>query len=162
MTASPSLTDGVSTCVAEGNTTAGVFTKAITGLFANNTYHYRGYATNTTGTGYSSDATFTATPLSTLSTPNPLGATVTWTTDDALSSIVDYGLTTSYGNSTTETDISPKVTDHTVSLTGLVACSTYHYRVRSRDVASNALSSSDATFTTTGCVGSAPILDQDQ
>lgn len=46
-------------CLAEGGTTTGVFSHNRTGLSPGTTYHYRGYATNSTGTGYSSDATFT-------------------------------------------------------------------------------------------------------
>lgn len=46
-------------CVAEGNTTTGVFTQARTGFTSGTPYYYRGYAVNTTGTGYSLDGTFT-------------------------------------------------------------------------------------------------------
>lgn len=49
----------VTNCVAEGNTTTGIFTHTRTGLVAGTTYYYRGYATNSTGTGYSADGTFT-------------------------------------------------------------------------------------------------------
>ena len=42
-----------------GTTEGTVFTKAISGLTANTTYYYRGYATNSIGTSYSSDSTFT-------------------------------------------------------------------------------------------------------
>ena len=48
-------------CVAEGGTSTGVFTHARTGMAASTFYYYRGYATNTTGTGYSADGTFTTT-----------------------------------------------------------------------------------------------------
>ncbi|KIL35020.1 hypothetical protein SD71_15195 [Cohnella kolymensis] len=40
---------------------AGIFTAAIGGLTENTTYHYRAYATNSTGTGYGPDQTFTTT-----------------------------------------------------------------------------------------------------
>lgn len=49
-------------CVAQGGTTAGSFNQNITGLSPNTLYHYRGFATNATGTGYSSDQTFTTAP----------------------------------------------------------------------------------------------------
>lgn len=49
----------VTNCAAEGGTTTGVFTQARTGFACNTAYYYRGYATNTTGTGYSADGTFT-------------------------------------------------------------------------------------------------------
>ena len=54
-------------CIAEGGTTIGVFTQSITGLTPGTLYHYRGYATNATGTAYSTDGTFT-----TLSYPMPM------------------------------------------------------------------------------------------
>ena len=58
----------VTNCVAQGGTTTGVFTHSRTGLTASTTYYYRGYATNTTGTGYSSDGTFTTPATETIPT----------------------------------------------------------------------------------------------
>ena len=75
------------------------------------------------------------------------GATVTWTTNEPADSQVEYGPTTSYGTSTT-LDTSP-VTSHSVTLTGLSSSSTYHYRAKSRDTASNLQTSGDSTLTTT-------------
>jgi len=40
-------------------TIPGVYTVSVTGLTANTTYHYRGYAINSTGIAFTSDATFT-------------------------------------------------------------------------------------------------------
>ena len=74
------------------------------------------------------------------------GATITWTTDEASTSQVDYGVTISYGQSTPLN--STLVTSHSVSLTGLSASTVYHYRVRSKDAASNERLSADVTFTT--------------
>jgi hypothetical protein len=48
------------TCFTTG-TTSGVFTVNATGLSTSTTYHYRAYATNSAGTSYSSDDTFTTT-----------------------------------------------------------------------------------------------------
>lgn len=79
------------------------------------------------------------------------GATITWTTNENASTRVSYGLTTGYGTTTSETDTSPRVTSHSRALTGLLACTTYHYAVYSRDAATNAATSGDNTFTTTGC-----------
>lgn len=74
------------------------------------------------------------------------GATITWTTNKPADSQVDYGLTTSYGLSTV---LNPAlVTSHSVSLTGLNGSTTYHYRVKSRDVGGNPAESIDFTFTT--------------
>ena len=73
-------------------------------------------------------------------------ATITWTTDEVANSQVEYGLTTSYGSSTTLD--SNLVTAHSVNLTGLTSQTTYHYRVKSADGSGNSASSADYTFTT--------------
>jgi chitin-binding protein len=74
------------------------------------------------------------------------GATITWSTNEASDSQVEYGLTPSYGSSTPlNTSL---VTNHSVALSGLTASTTYHYRVKSRDAATNPAVSGDYTFTT--------------
>jgi hypothetical protein len=76
------------------------------------------------------------------------GATISWTTDEASDSQVEYGTTTAYGSLTTlDTN---RVTAHAVTLSGLAANTLYHFRVRSRDSAGNLGMSSDATLTTPG------------
>lgn len=104
----------------------------------------------------------TATPTvsSLVVTPGSTTASVSWSSNESTSSIVDYGLTSSYGTSTSEADTSPRVTSHTVSLSNLIACTSYYLRSRSRDAALNVGTSSDTTFTTTGCTGSATVSDQ--
>jgi hypothetical protein len=54
-------------------------------------------------------------------------ATITWTTLEAATSEVEYGLTTDFGNSTGVQ--SEPVTDHLVQLTGLTAATGYYFRV---------------------------------
>lgn len=78
-------------------------------------------------------------------------ASFTWTSDEQASTKVSYGVTNSYGMNSAETDTSPRVTSHTKSLTGLVSCTKYHYRVTSTDATSNTANSNDGTFVTTGC-----------
>ncbi len=85
------------------------------------------------------------------------GATITWTSNVNASTKVNYGLNTSYGTNTTETDTSSRVTSHTKSLSGLLACTQYHYAVISTDSSSNTATSSDKIFTTAGCRGDATI-----
>lgn len=85
------------------------------------------------------------------------GGTLTWSTGEASSTQVQYGVSSSYGTTTTETDTSPRVSPHSVVLSGLQACTTYHYRIVSKDTAGNTLTGSDKTFTTTGCTGSATV-----
>ena len=74
-------------------------------------------------------------------------ASISWSTDESADSQVEYGLTTSYGN-TTPLD-SSLVTSHGVALSSLSADTIYNYRVRSRDAAGNLAVSSNALFTTT-------------
>lgn len=59
LTANPTISGSGSTCVSDSNLVLGSFTKSIVGLSPNTLYHFRGYATNGYGTGYSPDATFT-------------------------------------------------------------------------------------------------------
>src|SRR2546422_606574 len=73
-------------------------------------------------------------------------ATITWATNKASDSQVDYGPTMAYGSSTPLN--SSLLTAHAVTLTGLLATTTYHYRVKSRDAAGNLATSADFTLTT--------------
>ena len=73
--------------------------------------------------------------------------TVTWTTDEAATSIVEYGTTTTYG-STTALDLA-MLTHHSVGLAGLAPTTTYHARIRSRDAVGNERVGDDLAFTTT-------------
>ncbi|MCL5105173.1 MAG: fibronectin type III domain-containing protein [Armatimonadetes bacterium] len=72
-------------------------------------------------------------------------ATITWTTDEDSTSAVDYGTTTAYGSTANGSD---SVSSHSVSLSNLIAGTTYHYRVKSDDAAGNTATGSDYTFTT--------------
>lgn len=73
-------------------------------------------------------------------------ATISWVTNEASDTQINYGLTSSYGSSSSLN--SSMTTSHSVNLTGLSAGTVYHYRVRSRDSAGNLVLSSDNTFTT--------------
>jgi uncharacterized lipoprotein YddW (UPF0748 family) len=74
-------------------------------------------------------------------------ATITWTTDTASSSQVNYGPTASYGSSS-PLDNTP-VTSHSVTISGLSANALYHYQVISTN-AYGTTNSTDYTFTTAG------------
>jgi hypothetical protein len=95
-----------------------------------------------------------------VSTPLSSSVSVIWNTDELASSFVDYGLTSSYGTTTSEIDLSPRVMNHNVTLSNLVACTTYHYRVLSIDEYTNQATGDDNIFTTTGCTGGATIGNQ--
>ncbi|HXK88055.1 MAG TPA: family 10 glycosylhydrolase [Phycisphaerae bacterium] len=81
--------------------------------------------------------------------PQDTSATITWTTDQAATSQVEYGLTTAYGT-LTPLD-SNLVTNHSVTLTNLQPATTYHYRVISTNAYGNR-TSGDFTFTTAAAV----------
>jgi chitodextrinase len=129
----------------------------LSGLTAGTTYHYKIWSWDTSANhAESGDYTFTTAPPPDTTPPvissvtssgiSSSGATITWSTNEASDSQVEYGLTTSYGSSTPlNTNL---VTNHSVTLSGLTAGATYHYRVKSKDAAANGATSGDYNFTT--------------
>jgi len=90
-------------------------------------------------------------------TPTNTSAIIAWTTDKASSSQIEYGLINTLGFlSSLDSNL---VTSHSFSLSNLLSCSRYHFRVKSRDVSSNLATSIGSRFFTRGCTGSAEILD---
>lgn len=83
-------------------------------------------------------------------------AQIKWTTAEASTSQVDYGLTSGYGSTTTED--AAQTTSHVVQLIGLSPNTTYHYRVRSYDYSRNAVVSGDYAFTTAAFVAPQDIV----
>ena len=81
-------------------------------------------------------------------TPTTSGFQVSWSTNVAANSAVDYGTTASYGSSTATN--STLVTSHQVAVTGLTSGTLYHFRVRSTDASNSSASSPDMTFATAG------------
>lgn len=128
----------------------------LSGLTAGTTYHYVVLSSDGVNPATtSSDLTFQTTAPDT--TPPTISgvaatnvttssATIVWTTNEASSTEVDYGLTTAYGSTTPLN--SSLVTAHSVALSGLIAGTTYHFRVKSADAAGNLGMSGDFTFTT--------------
>jgi hypothetical protein len=115
-------------------------------------------ATKYTFTAISSDAagnisqstenTFTTAAPSSLSSikveSKNLGeATVSWKSSTDSTSIVEYGLTTSYGE---KKENSTLTKEHSISLSNLNQGTTYHYRVKGRDDNNNLYASADNTF----------------
>jgi hypothetical protein len=131
---------------------------ALSGLQAGKTYNYRVKSKDAAGNlAVSANFTFT-TSGGTADTTAPTissvaagsitsnSATITWTTNEASDSQVQYGTSTAYGSATpVNTSL---VTSHSVGVSGLQAGRTYHYRVKSRDAAGNLAASADFTFTT--------------
>ncbi len=130
----------------------------LTGLNSGTTYYFQAQSTGTNGaTGYSTTYSFTTTGSP--SAPAPMisniqtsvttnSATITWTTDQAASSQVNYGVTTTYTSSST---LSPTLTtSHSVTLNNLMPGTTYNFDVMSSNVANLSATSPNATFQTTG------------
>jgi hypothetical protein len=80
------------------------------------------------------------------------GATISWNTNKPADSQVEYGTTTGYGN---VMSVMSMDTNHSLTLVGLAANTTYNYRVKSKDDAGNPSMSGNQTFKTTG-VGQTP------
>jgi len=130
------------------STSATSFASTLTSLSANTTYHVRVQATDSYGqTAYSPDMTVTtnATGISGQAVAvSTTTATITWTTNESASGIINYGKTSAYGSTSTE---SGATTTHSVTLSGLTPSTTYHYQLQS--TGSTTSTTSNTTFTTT-------------
>lgn len=88
---------------------------------------------------------------------NSATATISWPTDQVSDSVVEYGLTTSYGSAVTNTAL---LWYHTVNLSGLSPDTTYHYRVRSKGTNNLTGYSADYVFTTTTATVADIFIDE--
>jgi len=146
----------------------GLFTANISGLSISTTYYIRAYATNSAGTAYGNQVTFT-----TLSTGIPsltTTAATSITTNSSISGgnvISDGGLTVSARGICYATTISPTTSNSTVSsgsgtgsftsnITGLTAGTTYYVRAYATNSFGTAYGN-QISFTTTAA-GQVPIL----
>ncbi len=87
-----------------------------------------------------------------------LEAMVTWETDEAATSVVEYGLSKKYGQKTPEDKV---LTDgHRVTLHGLRADQLYHFRVVSKDIFGNVARSPDFTLNTNDVISASEGLPQ--
>jgi len=86
-------------------------------------------------------------------------ATITWTTSEAATSEVDYGLSKTYDLSSVDSKL---VTSHSVTLDSklIVSGTTYHFVVKSTDAAGNAAIGTDNTFATKGVSLQVTVLDE--
>ncbi len=131
--------------------------QTINGLIPSTLYHYRVLSRDSNGNlAVSGDHTFTTSDLTDTTPPQIFNviienitansATIRWSTDEASTSQVEYGLNTSYGNSSLF-DTNP-VTIHSVQISGLSSFTSYDFRVRSQDQSGNEAVSGNYTFTT--------------
>lgn len=153
----PTITDSKTS----DGTGIGSFTSSLTGLTPNTMYYVRAYATNSEGTGYGSEVTFTTNPI--------VGATVTTATPSAVtanSAVAGGDVTADGGAAVTEkgicwaTTASPTTANNkiaatgagtgafTVNITGLQPGTVYHVRAYAINSSGTAYGS-DLSFTTT-------------
>lgn len=135
-----------------------VTTYQLTGLSDGTTYYFAITAYDTSGneSTYSNELAMTTPAPADTTAPvisniqssaiSESSVTVSWATDEAADTQIQYGTTTSYGTSTALN--SSLTTSHSQGLDSLAASTLYHYRVLSRDEAGNLASSADYTFTT--------------
>src|SRR5215467_2377487 len=99
------------------------------------------------GTSSPSPTTVNITNVQAIATTSS-SSQITWTTDVASNSVVNYGTTTSYGSST---PVDPTmVTNHQVTISGLSVGTTYYYQVQSTDAKNNNGKSGGHKFKTAG------------
>jgi beta-lactamase superfamily II metal-dependent hydrolase len=80
-------------------------------------------------------------------------ALITWSTDEASNSVVEYGLTIAYGSTASN---ATNVTSHSIALNTLSANTLRHYRVKSTDAAGNTATDVDHSFQTGASANYAP------
>ncbi|HCE68020.1 MAG TPA: hypothetical protein DER40_11025 [Geobacter sp.] len=141
--------------VAEGGSATGIFSHARSGLTSGTKIYYRGYATNSAGTGYSADGSFYTEPSSQASGVNftsvgSTGMTVNWArgngdgvivlmkqgaavnSDPADGSYTTYTASTAFGSGTQTGPgnfVVYRGTGSSVAVTGLTAGTTYYVAV---------------------------------
>lgn len=132
-------------------------TVTLSGLTSSTLYHYRVKSRDAAGNlTTSSDYTFTTATtqdttmpvISNIGTGNitQTDATVTWTTDAASTSMIEYGTSTDYGNfSNLDSNLA---TTHSGTLSGLTPNTVYYFRVRSSNQSGNETVSAGSSFTT--------------
>lgn len=150
----------------QSRTTGQTFSQAITGLSPGVTYHFRAIATNSAGTSYGSDETFT-TLTDPTTTTNPAtslektAATLNGTLDDDGNEACDcgfeYGETTAYG---TTTPTESKNTGETFSqdISDLTPGKHYHFRAIATNSAGTSYGSNRQFFAK--LKGGNPNIDQ--
>jgi hypothetical protein len=85
----------------------------------------------------------------TISAVTASSVTISWTTDKSATSVINYGTTSGYGSTKSDTTLA---TSHSLTLDSLSTNTSYHYQVTSVDGFGNTVSTSDNTFATASTV----------
>lgn len=158
---SASLNPTIADTHTSDGTGTGVFTSSLTGLSANTAYHIRAYATNSVGTAYGNDVTFSTLAIPTLAilAATTVASAITGTTAQSGGSVTSDGNATvtargvCWATTANPTIANSKTTDgtgtgvFTSSLTGLTGNTTYHIRAYAINSVGTAYGT-DITFTT--------------
>ena len=144
----------------------GQFESIISGLTAGSTYHVRAYATNSAGTSYGADLSFTTlgqVPEAVTQSATNISATGAILNGSVNANYLlttvtfEYGTSSIYGQTVTATQ-SPvtgsSLTNVTAETTGLVEGTTYHFRIKTENSLGTTLGN-DMVFTTLGEVPTA-------
>ena len=131
-------------------------TRTLSGLTHSTKYYYKVMSRDAAGNlGEDGGGFYNFTTASSTDTTAPIisnilasGATastvnISWLTNEASTSEVEYGATQSYGTTTSDATL---VTNHSVTLSGLSNTTTYYFRVNSSDSSGNAASSASRTL----------------
>lgn len=129
----------------------------VSGLSPNTTYWFALRTTDDAGnTSPVSNSVSTTTSIDTIpptlsniivSNITTNSARINWNTNESASSLVRYGLSTSYSSSTASSTLA---TIHAIPLNGLAPATLYHFSVSSADVFGNTATSTNRTFMTLG------------
>ncbi|MFA6385816.1 MAG: hypothetical protein WCW29_03665, partial [Candidatus Paceibacterota bacterium] len=163
------------TTIENGSFGTGAYIKNRAGLTCGTLYHYRSYATNSAGTSYGNDQTFTTSTCTTITVPTLTTepATGVTSTDATLNGTIvsnggsnttvvrgfNYGLTTSYGSLVRDvTETNPfGIGSFSKNASSLICNTLYHYR----SYATNNIGTgygNDQTFTTGSCGDNGPMF----
>jgi uncharacterized protein (TIGR02145 family) len=147
LTADPTL----SNTVVAGGTGTGIFTADLTGLTPGTIYHFRAYATNSAGTAYGADLTFTTSPVVLATLTTTAATAITINSANSGGNITDAGGGTitargvCYATTTNPTTSNSVVADGTPgigtfasSLTGLAQGTQYYVRAYATNSAGTA------------------------
>lgn len=162
------LTAAYGSSTAESAISSPEHAQTIAGLAPGTTYHYRVAATDAAGNiAYSESRTVTTVAAPVLADNEPptilviavsgvstSTAEITLSTDELAIVQIEYGMTENYGITASAGD--EFSASHNISLAGLTASTTYHYRAFAEDEVGNRTFSFDNTFTTGAVTVSAP------